>query len=68
MILDPFAGSGTTLMVARKLGRNSIGLDLSSEYLQLARDRLQLTDLDEWTGGRKAEANTEGLPLFQEAP
>ena len=52
------------------LGRHGIGLDLSAEYLQLARERLSLTALDEWTQGEgaKAEANTEGLPLFQEVP
>ncbi len=32
-ILDPFAGSGTTLVVANALGRHGIGLDLSREYL-----------------------------------
>jgi hypothetical protein len=41
VVLDPFAGSGTTLMVARKHGRNGIGLDLSFEYLTTnARERL----------------------------
>ena len=40
-VLDPFAGSGTTLMVARKHGRNGIGLDLSFDYLNTnARERL----------------------------
>ncbi len=33
IILDPFAGSGTTLVVANALGRHGIGLDLSREYL-----------------------------------
>ena len=41
-VLDPFAGSGTTLMVARKHRRNAIGLDLNFEYLTTnARERLQ---------------------------
>ena len=31
-VLDPFAGSGTTLKVARELGRNSIGYELNPEY------------------------------------
>ena len=40
-VLDPFVGSGTTLMVARKHGRNGVGLDLSFEYLNInARERL----------------------------
>jgi hypothetical protein len=33
-ILDPFAGSGTTLLVAKRMGLNAIGLDLSHQYLR----------------------------------
>jgi len=40
-VLDPFAGSGTTLEVARKLGRNSIGFELNEEYRALIDDRLK---------------------------
>lgn len=32
-VLDPFAGSGTTLRVAMRLGRNAIGIDVSDVYL-----------------------------------
>lgn len=37
--LDPFCGTGTTSLVARTLGRKSIGIDISEEYLQLAEIR-----------------------------
>ena len=37
MVLDIFAGSGTTLRVASKLGRNSIGIEINEEYLEIAR-------------------------------
>lgn len=33
VVLDPFCGSGTTLRVAERLGRDSVGIDTSSEYL-----------------------------------
>ena len=38
-ILDPFVGSGTTLETAQMLNRNSVGIDISPEYCQLARER-----------------------------
>jgi DNA modification methylase len=40
IVLDPFMGSGTTAMVARKLGRNFIGVDLNPEYIKMAKARL----------------------------
>ena len=35
-VIDPFAGSGTTLLVAQSLGRKGIGIDLNPEYLEMA--------------------------------
>lgn len=40
MVLDPFAGSGTTLVAARDLDRSSIGIDTSLDYCHLMRERL----------------------------
>lgn len=39
-VLDIFAGAGTTLMVADRLGRNAIGIELNPEYATLARNRI----------------------------
>lgn len=38
--LDPFAGSGTTCMVAREHGRRFVGIDLSAEYVAMAQKRI----------------------------
>jgi site-specific DNA-methyltransferase (adenine-specific) len=40
LVLDPFAGSGTTLAVAKKLGRRYLGFELSEKYASQIRDRL----------------------------
>jgi site-specific DNA-methyltransferase (adenine-specific) len=42
-VLDPFAGSGTTLAVARKLGRKMLGFELSEAYAEKVRSRLAST-------------------------
>jgi len=39
VVLDPFCGTGTTMKVAQKLGRKSIGIDISSEYIEMAKSR-----------------------------
>jgi site-specific DNA-methyltransferase (adenine-specific) len=39
-VLDPFGGSGTTLAVAKKLGRQFLGFELSAEYAERIRERL----------------------------
>ncbi|MFX0098480.1 MAG: DNA-methyltransferase [Candidatus Hodarchaeota archaeon] len=43
VVLDPFLGSGTTLNVALKHGRNGIGFEIEEEYLKNARSRIQGT-------------------------
>lgn len=40
IVLDPFSGTGTTMKVAYELGRKSIGIDLSNEYIKLAKQRI----------------------------
>ena len=44
-VLDPFMGSGTTALVARRLGRRAVGIELNPAYLEIARRRLQQLSL-----------------------
>jgi len=39
--IDPFMGSGTTLVACQRLGRNGVGIELDPEYFQIACDRVQ---------------------------
>jgi len=39
-VLDPFMGSGTTALAAKNLGRNFIGIDVSPEYCEMAKQRI----------------------------
>lgn len=41
IILDPFAGSGSTCVAAKKTGRNFIGIEINSKFVEIARERLK---------------------------
>ena len=41
IILDPFVGSGTTCVAAKRLGRKYIGFEINEKYYKIAKDRLQ---------------------------
>ena len=43
-VLDPFAGSGTTLFVAERMGRNAIGIEIMQEYYQMIKEQITLLE------------------------
>jgi DNA modification methylase len=64
-VLDPFGGAGTTGLVAERLGRNSVLVELNEEYCQMARNRIRADH-----GKVKCsllEAGRVSGPLFEDA-
>jgi DNA modification methylase len=45
LVLDPFVGSGTTLVAAQDLNRNAVGFDLQEKYVDLCEERLRTNNL-----------------------
>jgi site-specific DNA-methyltransferase (adenine-specific) len=69
-VLDPFSGSGTTLIVAKKLNRNYVGFELSKDYVGKVRERLSQVNVgDELEGPadprRSAPSTGQGKRLAE---
>ncbi|MDQ7025714.1 MAG: DNA methyltransferase [Anaerolineae bacterium] len=47
IVLDPFAGSGTTLLAARNLGRSFVGIEIVSDYIEIIEQRLSAKKFDD---------------------
>ncbi len=66
VVLDPFLGSGTTSVVARKLNRHFIGVEIDEEYCCLAEKRLEMAEYDKsiqgYTDGVFWERNSLAIP------
>lgn len=56
LVLDPFIGSGTTAVVAKRLGRDYLGFDLNPDYVKLARERVRQVAAGQTSGGATARA------------
>lgn len=72
-VLDPFSGSGTTLCVAKKLGRDYLGFDVSPDYVRQGTERLDQTQVGDEPAGvadplRSAPRTAEGRRLDEVKP
>lgn len=45
-VLDPFLGSGTTSRAARNIGRNSVGYEINTDFIQIVKDKLNMNQSD----------------------
>lgn len=59
LVLDPFAGSGTTLRVCQQLNRKVIGIELNPDYVAMTRSRLSMP----FTGFDSVDPRMERVPL-----
>lgn len=73
-VLDPFLGSGTTSLVAKKLNRNSIGYEINEEFLSVMKEKLGITqnsvfqDADFVTNSLFKENDAHFEIIIQEKP
>jgi len=67
-VLDPFAGTGTTLVAAMKCGRNSIGVEIEPKYFRMAKRRLRSEAGDFCSGNVQLkfvrDGQSEGIDVF----
>ena len=67
IILDPFVGSGTTVVAAKRLGRKFIGIDTNREYIEIALKRLENTTCEK-SQKYKSKKKEIQLTLLEEEP
>lgn len=64
LVLDPFVGSGTTLVAAQDLERNAVGFDLKKEYVDLSYSRLKQSTLTSNTKQLAIKDNALNIPNY----
>ncbi len=64
LVVDPFVGSGTTLIAARDLNRNAVGFDLKKEYVDLCNGRLNQGNLFEQSKQVAVQDDARLIPQY----
>jgi site-specific DNA-methyltransferase (cytosine-N4-specific) len=68
LVLDPFVGAGTTAVAAKELGRHYIGIDISRDFCEIARKRVQSAEREKLgkvnTKRRKNRGTHQEMSLF----
>jgi DNA modification methylase len=64
LVVDPFVGSGTTLIAASDLNRNAVGFDLSQKYIDLCESRLRNVSLFSDTQQTAIQDDARNIPLY----
>lgn len=67
IILDPFSGTGTTAIAAKRLGRNYIGLEKDSEYVRTSRNKLEKEVADSKIGNSWVSFYLDNLATIRNA-
>jgi site-specific DNA-methyltransferase (adenine-specific) len=65
-VLDPFLGSGTTTLAAKKLSRNSIGYEINSDFIPLIKQKLNIEQADIFNSEYKFVAQKKDSPSHHE--
>ncbi len=66
LVIDPFVGSGTTLVSASDLNRNAVGFDINEKYIELCNERISQTKIEQNTKVKAILDDARNIPDYFE--